>query len=155
MAKLTDEQKQRISDLSRALVGMEYVLGAEVPLGKVNPAMEIPAVVDLVDKTKLDCSEMVQVVFKWATGVEVVDLAANQYRESEGLGFLGLDHPEIGDLGFKRLEGKIAHVGIYIGDGHVAEARGKSYGVILRDAKTGWQAQSVFAGWRRLKIFIA
>ncbi len=155
MPKLTDEQKQRVSDLCRALVGMEYVLGADVPLSKVDPAMEIPAVVELVDKTKVDCSEMVQVVFKWATGVAVVDLAANQYRESEGLGSLGILDPEIGDLGFKRIEGKIAHVGIYIGDGHVAEARGKAYGVILRDAKTGWQAQSVFAGYRRLKVFIA
>lgn len=153
---LTPDQKDRIRTLSLALVGKPYILGTEVNLEKIDPAMGIEDVRDLVPA--IDCSEMVQVVFKWATGKTVVDLAANQFDHSIAIQTLGRLDPELGDLGFKRIEDKIAHVGIYIGkdDGieTVVEARGKAYGVVKRNALTGWQAQTVFAGWRHLKLFL-
>ena len=149
---LTPEQKERVRALSLALVGERYILGTEIDLAKVLPGMEIQEVCDLVPA--LDCSEMVQVVFKWATGIEVVDLAAKQYDASVPIESIGLLEPEVGDLGFKRIKAKIAHVGIFVGEWRVVEARGKDYGVVIRDAKAGWQNQTVFAGWRRLRQFV-
>lgn len=148
---LTDEQKERIRALCLSLVGEKYVLGAEVDLAKILPEMTSEEVCQEVKA--IDCSEAVQVVFKWATGIEVIDLAARQFDESLAIEKVGRMDPEVGDLGFKRLEGKIGHVGIFIGEGKVFEARGKDYGCILRDAKIGWESQSVFVGWRCLRAF--
>ena len=80
---LTVEHQDRIKSLCLALVGEKYVLGTEVDLAKVDPGMTVPEVCDL--NKALDCSEAVQVVSKWATGIEVVDPPISMKRASRSI----------------------------------------------------------------------
>ena len=44
----------------------------------------------------------------------------------------------VGRLVFKGKSAKMTHVGVYIGDGKVAEAKGHAYGVVISDLNNTW-----------------
>jgi len=125
--------------LGKKLVGKPYVLGAEVNL-KDPDTDHIKAI---------DCSEIVEWLFA-QINIAVPDGSYNQAkvvtRISPGQPIL------IGDLGFKwnpENEG-IHHVGIFIGDDTILEAKGKKWGVVLTPVKD-FTASEHFAFWGRLK----
>ena len=44
----------------------------------------------------------------------------------------------VGRLLFKKKGSKMSHVGVYIGDGKIAEAKGHAYGVVISDLDSKW-----------------
>ena len=153
---LNDQEKHRIREACLLLVGKQYVLGAEVDLKKISSGMKLIDLYELVQK--VDCSELVQVVYKYATDKAFTDLAANQYVASAKINPIGgkkVYALATGDLCFlannPAQQNKIGHVGIFIGGDLIVEAKGKDYGVVISTVQE-WQRKSTFAGWRRPKI---
>lgn len=59
-----------------------------------------------------------------------------------------VSEPSYGDLCFKKnTEGKIYHVGIYIGNGQIVEAQGTYYGVVISTINSKWNL------FGKLKVF--
>ncbi len=76
-----------------------------------------------------DCSGFVMEVYKTVTGI---DIPRNSSAQNDYCEYLDRDELEVGDLVFfssKKSGGKIAHVGLYIGDGTMIHAS-SSKGVI-------------------------
>lgn len=151
---LTTIEKHKLREACLLLVGKQYVLGAEVDLNKIKPDMKLIDLYGIVQK--VDCSELVQVVYKYAAGKVFTDLAANQYVASEKIvPVKGAYSLATGDLCFlannPAQQNSIGHVGIYIGGDLIVEAKGKNYGVVVSTVQQ-WQAKSTFAGWRRPRI---
>lgn len=104
-------------DFLKKQLGKPYIFGVENDVTETN-----------WDKYKAwDCSELVEVAF-WKLGFPIPDGSYNQAACC--LPILG--DPIIGDLGFKwhPENQQIHHVGVYIGDGTVIEAKGKAWGVV-------------------------
>lgn len=127
-------------DFLKKQLGKPYIFGVE---NKQNE--------DNWDNYKAwDCSEIVEIGFH-KIGIEVPDGSYNQAkvckRLSRGEQLL------IGDLGFKWNPDTevIHHVGIYIGDGSVVEAKGKDWGVVITE-KSQYESSKHFAYYGRLKI---
>lgn len=129
-------------DLGRRLVGKPYVFGAEVNPNDPNP-----------DNIKaIDCSELVEWLYA-QIGIRVPDGSYNQakvcVRTYPGQTSYA---PLIGDLGFKAdpETDVVHHVGAYIGNRQVLEARGKKWGVVITPFED-YIGSSHFAFWGRLK----
>lgn len=104
-------------DFLRRQLGKPYVFGVE------NDPKEI-----IWDNYKAwDCSELVEVAFA-KIGILVPDGSYNQAKVCNRI----VGDPLIGDLGFKWHPDTevIHHVGIYVGNERVIEAKGKSWGVV-------------------------
>lgn len=110
-------------------LGGEYVFGAAMP-GKGKEWTNYP----------LDCSNLTAVAYRLAHNVSpsawplLVDYAQSQYdaTKKKSLGFHNASGSlRIGDLGFlHRTNGTIHHVGLYVGNSWVIEAKGAAYGVV-------------------------
>jgi cell wall-associated NlpC family hydrolase len=140
-------------DLGKKLVGKPYVFGSEVKLSDPDPQ----------HIKSIDCSELVEFLFAnlqridgTRAGLAMPDGSYNQARMCRRLKFTPNDPKSdvllIGDLGFKwdpETEA-IHHVGIFIGNGQVLEAKGKSWGTILAPFDIYTQSRH-FAFWARHK----
>lgn len=137
--KHSDINWPHLITLGRQLVGKPYVFGAEVNLRDPDPA----------HITAIDCSELVEWLYA-QIGISVPDGSYNQAKVCRRL---EREAPVlIGDLGFKWNPDTeiIHHVGIYIGDDTVLEAKGKAWGVTL-SMLSSYVASNHFAFWGRLK----
>lgn len=71
----------------------------------------------------IDCSGFVQMVFK-LNGIILLRDAAQQAGQGTDVSFI--EESQVGDLCFcENAEGKITHVGIYLGDGKIIHASGR------------------------------
>ncbi|HYF34346.1 MAG TPA: NlpC/P60 family protein [Prosthecobacter sp.] len=131
-------------NLGKKLVGKPYVFGAEVSLKNPDP-----------DHIKaIDCSELVEWLFA-QINISMPDGSYNQAKMCRPLKFdqgIGSDVLLIGDLGFKWNPDTeaIHHVGIFIGEGTVLEAKGKKWGVV-QTPFADYTKSDHFAYWGRLK----
>lgn len=132
-----------ISFLKKQL-GKPYHFGVENDRGEV----------DWNKYKEWDCSEIVEIGF-YKIGIVVPDGSYNQAKmcvkiEAEPKDLQG--KLLLGDLGFKWIpETKVIHhVGIYIGDGQVIEAKGIAYGVVQTPLEK-YTASTHFAFFGRLK----
>jgi cell wall-associated NlpC family hydrolase len=134
----------KLVKLGKALVGTPYVFGAEIDLN--NP--------DTSEIKGIDCSEVSEFLFH-QIGIYLPD---GSYNQAKIIKRLNIDPPTskecvlVGDLGFKWYPETevIHHVGIYIGNQTVLEAKGKSWGTILTPCYE-YTASSHFAFWGRHK----
>jgi cell wall-associated NlpC family hydrolase len=83
-------------------------------------------------------------------GIPVPD---GSYNQAKVVNCVPTDKLLIGDLAFKWCPETevIHHVGVYIGEGRILEAKGKAYGVVITD-KILYEASNHFAFYGRLKI---
>lgn len=134
--KHSDVNWPRLIDFLRRQIGKPYLYGVE------NDPMET----NWDNYKAWDCSELVQVGFA-KIGIAVPDGSYNQAKICTRI----TGEPLIGDLGFKWHPDteSIHHVGIYIGDGNVIEAKGKAWGVIQTPIKT-FENSPDWAYWGRL-----
>jgi len=120
----------RIRQLALAQVGKPYVYGAEVKLDNPNPL-------------RFDCSELIEWLFYQVEKIDVGDWTVAQERVFTQR----LSAPEKpGDVFYMGRVGNSTHMGIYVGNGQVVEARGALYGTIISTVadiarRGGW--------WRR------
>ena len=128
--------------LALSVVGLPYVLGAEVKWPK-RP-------------TKLDCSELVEWLFD-ANGTPIGDLAAWQYDKT----VKATGDPRVGDLVFLRNNparaNGIGHVAVITGklsngDYEIVEARGRAAGTV-RTTLSYWKRRRYYTGIRRFPGF--
>jgi cell wall-associated NlpC family hydrolase len=128
--------------LGKSLVGKPYRLGAEV---NIQQFLKDPRAENIKE---IDCSELVEVLFA-VIGITVPDGSYNQIKVCRPI--IG-EQLCIGDLGFKANpdNGVVHHVGIYIGDNTILEAKGKAWGTVLTPLAT-YAASSHFYQWGRLK----
>lgn len=96
----------------------------------------------------IDCSELVEWLFS-QIGITVPDGSYNQAKMCRAVTKETL---VIGDLGFKwdPATHAIHHVGIFIGDNKILEAKGKQWGTLITPLDK-FTASSHFAWWGRLK----
>ncbi len=108
MLNLTEEQKQKVTSISKAFADAQlpYVYGAEVKLNT-------PPEVILARRQAFDCSEFIEYLFYQVTGVKVPDGAKYQYDFSKR-NKIDENKAEIGDLVFKQKNGEINHVAVII-----------------------------------------
>lgn len=135
----SDVNWPRLIDFLRQQLGKPYVFGKE------NRRDED----DWEKYIAWDCSELVEVGFA-KIGISLPDGSYNQAkvvnRLPEG------EAPLVGDLGFKwdPETQAVHHVGIYVGEGYVIEAKGKRWGVVATKIED-YVRSSHFAFWGRLK----
>lgn len=143
--KHSDIQWGKMIGLGRRLVGKPYTFGAEVDLNDPDPDHILG----------IDCSELVEWLYH-QIGIDIPDGSYNQAKMVRRLNFIPNDPKSdvllLGDLGFKwEPETEIIHhVGIYIGQSKVLEAKGKRWGVVLTPYDE-YVGSSHFAYWGRLK----
>ncbi len=128
----------KLVDFLKRQVGKPYVFGVENDPKENN-----------WDKyLAWDCSELVEVAFL-KLGIQVPDGSYNQDKVCVPI----VGDPVIGDLGFKWHPDTqvIHHVGVYIGDGNVIEAKGKAWGVVMTPIKT-FEDSPDWSHWARLKV---
>lgn len=126
-------------ELGKKLIGKPYVMGAEVDLTDGD-----------VDHIKaIDCSELVEFLYA-QVGLYIADGSYNQIKYVRTV---PKDDVRTGDIGFKANpeNGVIHHVGVYLGDGQVLEAKGKTWGTILTPRET-YEASPHFLQWGRHKL---
>jgi len=120
--------------LGLALLGVPYVLGAEV-----NPTtLDLPA--DL--PRRLDCSELVQLLASKAGVPQIGDLAAAQWDKCSPVSSAA-KLPMVGGIVVLRNNparaNRVGHIGLTIGRAktyrYVLEARGHAYGTVLTRLK--------------------
>jgi cell wall-associated NlpC family hydrolase len=140
MKKHSEINWSRFRDLGLKLVGKPYVFGAETNLKDADP--------DHI--TGIDCSETSEWMFAQVF-IVAPDGAYNQFKVCRPI----QGDPLIGDLGFKwDPETRVVHhVGIYLGNNEVLEAKGKSWGVVLTPRDV-YEKSSHFAMWGRLNQII-
>lgn len=136
MNKHSEINWARFISVANQLVGKPYIFGAETDLKDPDPT-HIKA---------LDCSEIVEWLFA-RIFIDVPDGSYNQYKVSRPV----VGEPWIGDLGFKWHPDTqvIHHVGIYLADNKVIEAKGAKWGVIITPREE-YEKSTDWAGWRRL-----
>ena len=123
--------------LGKALVGKPYVFGAEINLRESDPAI----------LKAIDCSELTEWLFFQGLGLSLPDGSYNQAKVINRL----VEPPLlIGDLGFKwNPENEVIHhVGVYIGEETVLEAKGKAFGTVLTPLAQ-YIGSAHFAYWGR------
>lgn len=144
MMKHSEINWARLIDLAHKLLGKKYVFGAEVNLKDPNP-----------DNIRaIDCSELVEWLYA-QIGITVPDGSYNQAKICNELRGWPSEFPSkliIGDLGFKWNPDNhvIHHVGIYVGEGNLIEAKGIRWGVV-KTAVNSYMSSSHFAFWGRLR----
>lgn len=124
-------------DFLRRQVGKPYIFGVENDPKEQN-----------WDNYKAwDCSELVEVAFA-KIGIIVPDGSYNQEKVCNRIA----GEPLIGDLGFKwhPETQAIHHVGIFVGNATVVEAKGKTWGVVETSLATFMNSPD-WAYWGRLK----
>lgn len=126
----------RFVSLGLRLIGKPYIFGVEVDLFDPDPT-HIKA---------LDCSELTEWLFAQIK-LFIPDGSYNQIKHTTPV---EKGNVRIGDLGFKANpeNGVVHHVGVYIGDGKVLEAKGTAWGTILTD-KIEFEASTHFLSWGR------
>lgn len=148
--KHSDINWAHLIEMGKKLVGKPYVFGAEINLSEQD-ATKIKAI---------DCSELVEYLFAnlqkidgTRAGLTMPDGSYNQAKMCRRLEFkagITSDVLLIGDLGFKwepETEA-IHHVGIFVGNGEVLEAKGKKWGVVLTKF-SDYEQSDHFAFWGR------
>lgn len=98
-----------------------------------------------------DCSEIVEVGFA-KIGIGVPD---GSYNQDKVCSRVNGEH-QVGDLAFKWDPDTeiIHHVGIYIGNDMIVEAKGKRWGVVATPVSV-YESSPHFAHWGRLRILEA
>lgn len=142
--KHSDLNWPQLIELGKKLVGKPYKFGAEVNLKNPDPA-HIKAI---------DCSELAEWLFA-QIGIRIPDGSYNQAKACCKIGGQWKEFPgklKVGDLGFKWNPDtqSIHHVGVYIGQKDVLEAKGLKWGVVITPIDT-YMASTHFAWWGRLK----
>lgn len=126
----------KMVSLGLKLLGKPYIFGIEVNLHDPDPT----------HIKGLDCSELVEWLY---TQIElpILDGSYNQVKQTKPITSNAV---KIGDLGFKANpeNGVVHHVGVYIGDGKVLEAKGIAWGTILTD-KFVFETSTHFFRWGR------
>lgn len=138
-------------EMGKKLVGKPYVFGSEVNLSEQDPTKI----------TSIDCSELVEYLYANLQKVDgtraeitMPDGSYNQSKVCRRLNFVPNDPKTdvllLGDLGFKwePQTQSIHHVGVFIGDGKVLEAKGKDFGVVMTDF-ADYEKSTHFAFWGR------
>ena len=136
--KHSDVNWAHMIDFLKRQVGKPYVFGVENDPKEPN-----------WDAYKFwDCSELIEVAFS-KINIFVQDGSYNQAKMCKRIS----EAPLIGDLGFKwHPENEVIHhVGVYIGDGNVIEAKGKKWGVVMTAIKV-YEDSPDWAYWGRLKV---
>lgn len=97
-------------------------------------------------KQVFDCSGLIK-AFLWTSSIDDVhpkydaktDYGATAFYNhcSKKGRFASFDHVA-GRLVFKGKDSKMSHVGVYIGNGKVVEAKGHAYGVVISDFNSDW-----------------
>lgn len=128
----------------KALVGKPYNFGQEVDLKDRDPK----------DIQAIDCSELIEWLY-FPTGLAMPDGSYNQAKVCRMVPGESHEFPDkllLGDLGFKWYPDthQIHHVGIYIGNGEILEAKGKQWGVVITPVNS-FMASAHFAWWGRHK----
>lgn len=149
LLKLTQQEKDQLTKICSKLIGLPYKFGAEVDM-KLS--------VDEVVKKRLsfDCSEYTRYVYR-KIGYIVPDGSYNQYLASEEI---PEDQMEVGDLVFRKKDGRIMHVELVyqveptrlvIGavGSPIDKVRVKNYDDFIKPVDIKY---SQFAGLRRFKI---
>lgn len=151
--KHSDINWARMIDAGKKLVGKPYIFGAEVNLSNPDPT----------HITAIDCSELVEYLFANVqtidgarAGLAMPDGSYNQAKVCRRLNFapdVQSDALLLGDLGFKWFPETqaIHHVGIFVGEGKVLEAKGKSWGVVLTPF-ADYVSSGHFAFWARHRL---
>lgn len=141
MKKHSELNWPRLISLGKALVGKPYVFGSEVDLTNPDPS----------HIKSIDCSELVEWLFPNGVGLSFPDGSYNQAKICTKVG--GNAPILIGDLGFKWNPDTevIHHVGVYIGENTVLEAKGKQWGVVLTPLEA-YIGSTHFAYWGRHRL---
>jgi cell wall-associated NlpC family hydrolase len=107
-------EAQRIVAIARSHIGARFRLGSTGP-------------------RTFDCSGLIYRVYKQAGLLNRVGgsrkLAAGYYYWFKHRGQVSRSHPKVGDLVIWTHKGRIAHSGIYVGNGHVISALINPWGV--------------------------
>jgi cell wall-associated NlpC family hydrolase len=129
-------------EFGKKCVGKPYVYGVEV---NIPTFLKDPNPDKIV---ALDCSELVEVLYA-LVGINVPDGSYNQAKMCRRVPF---ESVLIGDMGFKWYPDTqvIHHVGLYLGNKEVLEAKGKAFGVVVTPYDD-YVKSSHFAYWGRLK----
>lgn len=125
-------------DFLKQQVGKPYVFGAENKLDE-NDWSQYKA---------WDCSELMEVAY-YKIGLSLPDGSYNQAKVCPKV----VGEILIGDLAFKwNPETEVIHhLGAYIGNNEIVEAKGKAYGVVITPVQT-YMASSHFAFFARHKL---
>lgn len=127
-----DAFRSSIVSAALAHVGKPYIFGATGP-------------------DAFDCSGLVYSIYG-AHGITIKRSAAEQYHSNDAE-HIDVAQLQPGDLVFKQNTYKpgISHVGIYIGDGKLVEAKGSAFGIILSSLQD-WQKSDYWAGAARYSL---
>lgn len=138
MRKHSELDWGKLCRLGRELVGKPYRFGAEIDLKDPDPSKI----------NGLDCSELVEWLFA-QIGLPFPD---GSYNQSKFCKSVSMSNLLVGDLGFKWWPDTqmIHHVGIYIGNEEVLEAKGISWGIVITP-KEQYMRTPHFARWGRHK----
>lgn len=97
-------------------------------------------------KQVFDCAGLIK-AYLWTDSIDDVTPKYNAkqdygatafYNHCTKKGTISSFPKEIGMLVFKGKSAKMSHVGVYIGDGKIAEAKGHAYGVVISDLDSKW-----------------
>jgi cell wall-associated NlpC family hydrolase len=138
---LSDEQKYKLRSLAIQCLNISYKFGAEILDLSIEPQ----------NIKEIDCSELIEYLFRKALGLVVPDGSYNQFGVSEEI---KREEGQFGDLVFMRSKetNQICHVALYDGNGMVYEASGFYKKVINRnlDAFAKETSHAKYAGMRCL-----
>lgn len=111
---MTSSQRSAVVSAARSQIGVAYDYGAQ------NPGVAF------------DCSGLSQYAYRCA-GISIGRTATAQYNQVKAAGNLTTNEGSLqaGDLVFYQTNGRIRHVGIYVGGGKVCHASDYSTGVIV------------------------
>lgn len=133
----------KLVHFGKLLVGKPYVFGKEINIKNVVEKKD-PNLVEAID-----CSELVELLYA-LINIYIEDGSYNQAKYTYAI---PKESVKVGDLGFKAdpETGVIHHVGVYVGENLVLEAKGKKWGVVLTP-KQDYEASTHFLKWGRHKI---
>ncbi len=118
--------RERIADVAKSQKGERYVLGSTGP-------------------NAFDCSGLVVYSYKKATGKT---LPRTSYSQSGAIEHVSKKNRKVGDIAFFRGNG---HVGIYIGQGRIAQALNPGVGVVVDRADSGWNRRMIYGYGRVIR----
>ena len=120
---LTNANSKKIIAIAEKWLGVSYLYGGNTKAG-------------------IDCSGFVKNVFK-ELGINLPRTSADQFSFLKPTA-----NPYVGDLVFFKKEGRINHVGIYLGnDMIIHSSRGRG---VVKDTMKGTSLERTFAGYRKV-----
>ncbi len=125
-AAQAQQLRERIATIAKAQKGDRYVLGATGP-------------------GAFDCSGLVVYSYKKATGKT---LPRTSYAQASAIEHVQPKHRKVGDIVFFRGNG---HVGVYLGQGRIAQALNPGTGVVVQSTSEGWNRRMIY-GYGRVII---